>query len=364
VSNYFVPAFRVEINGSRLSADASVNISEVHFVSKPDTLDTFSFAVVNAPPQLRWTHTDDADLFKEGSSVKIAMGYVNELQDMVEGEITQIMPTFPESDLPMVAIEGHSRLHRLQGTSKTRTFQNMTDKQIAEQIAQEAGLQAEAEDTQIEYEYLVQPNQTDLQFLRDRASRIHFEVLVQSKKLIFRKAQESSSKVYTFFWGEAQRSFSSSSTNLPLKSFSPHLDTLQPVNQVEYRSYDPKTKQALVSRADTSDQDATMGGSKKGADKCFEAFGRQREYVHVSTPFVSQAEGDQHAKSMFNRRAMGFVSGNAETIGIPDLRSGQVVELKGLGRKFDGCYYVDEATHSINANGYLTSFTVKRNSVS
>ncbi len=363
MTNYFAPAFRIEVNGSRLAADISENIQDLNIVSKPDTLDTFSFTVVNTLPDLRWTHTDDANLFKEGNAVRIAMGYVDDLQTMIEGEITQIKPVFPESGMPTVGIEGHTRLHRLGGDSKTRTFQKMTDKQIAEQIAQEAGLQAEAEDTQIQHDYVMQPNQTDLQFLRDRASRIHFEILVENKKLIFRKAKESAAKVYTLLWAQTQKSFASTSTTLPLKSFSPQLDSLQPVSKVEYRGYDPKTKQALVSHAEPSDQDSTMGGNNKGADVCSAAFQKPRQYVHVSTPFSSQAEGDQHAAAKFNQRAMGFVRGSAETVGIPDLRSGHVVELKGIGKRFEGSYYVDEATHSISASGYLTSFTVKRNSV-
>ena len=59
---------------------------------------------------------------------------------------------------------------------------------------------------------------------------------------------------------------------------------------------------------------------------------------------------------------MGFVSGNATTIGIPELWSGKVVELLGLGPLFDGCYYIQQATHTIDESGYNTSFTVKRNS--
>src|SRR5262249_10694255 len=150
---------------------------------------TFSFTVINNLPELRWTHTADADLFKEGNSVKIAMGYVDDIRDMIEGEITQIKPSFPESGIPTLGVEGYTRLHRLQGDSKTRTFQQMTDKQIVEKIAQEAGLKGDAEDTEVQHDYIMQANQTDLAFLRDRASRIHFEILVSGKTLIFRKAK-------------------------------------------------------------------------------------------------------------------------------------------------------------------------------
>jgi uncharacterized protein len=363
MSKYYAPAFRVEVNGIRLAADISKNIQEIHVTSKPDTLDTFSFTVVNSLPHLRWTHTSDADLFKEGSAVKISMGYVDDLSAIIEGEITQIRPSFPQTGIPTVAIEGYTRLHRLQGNQRTRTFQQTSDKQIAEKIAEEAGLEAEVEDAGTQYEYVMQGNQSDLAFLRDRASRIHFELLVEGKKLIFRKARENSSRTYTLLWAQAQRSFASTANTLPLKSFTPELDTMQPVNQTEYRSYDPASKKAFVSRASVSDQTSNMGGKAKGADVWMNAFQRPRSFVHVTTPFTSQAEGDQLSKAKFNESAMNLVKGTAETIGIPELRSGQVVELAGLGPRFSGMYYVDEATHSIDNNGYSTHFTVKRNSV-
>ncbi len=77
-------------------------------VSEPNTMDTFSFALVNEYPKMRWTHTSDANLFQEGSVVLIYMGYVDDLQEMIEGEITQISPSFPDSGTPVLTIEGHS----------------------------------------------------------------------------------------------------------------------------------------------------------------------------------------------------------------------------------------------------------------
>jgi len=354
----------VEVNGSRLQADISMNIEQVQVISKPDTMDTFSLTIANTLPKLRWTHTSDADLFREGHTVKIAMGYVDDLQDMIEGEIGQINPTFPESGVPTVTIEGQTRLHRLHTSNNTRTFQNMKDKEIAEKIGREAGLEVEAEETDTQYDYVMQAGQSDLDFLRERAKRIHFEILVKDKKLIFRKAKETEQKIYTLVWCQVQKSFASAPNTLPLKSFSPQLNAMQPATNVEHRSYDMKSKKAFVSKASPSDQDSSMGGTEKGAAIAQNAYNKPRDVVHVTTPFTSQAEGDQRAKADLNNRAMGLVSGSAETIGVPDLRSGQVVELKGLGPRFDGSYYVDEATHTIGSGGYQTHFTVKRNSVS
>lgn len=359
--DYFAPAFRVEINGANLAADVSKNIQQVSVVSEPNSMDTFNLTLVNEYPRLRWTHTNDANLFQEGSVVTIAMGYVDDLQEMIEGEITQISPSFPESGMPIISIEGHTRMHWLHGSKSTRTFQKMTDKQIVEKIAQEAGLQTQADETDVQYDYVMQANQTDLEFIRDRAAKIHFEILVKGKTLIFRKSNEVGSKIYTFVWGHTQAAFAAGPNSLPLKSFSTTMNTLQPPSKVEVRGYDVKNKKEFVAHAGTGDETTTMAGSKTGGQVVSGAFHKPRQLVQVSIPVASQAEADQHAKALLNNLGLNFVTGNASTIGVPDIRSGSVVELKGLGPRFSGQYYIDTATHTMGGNGYQTDFTVKRN---
>ncbi len=364
MTNYFAPAFRILVNGSRLEADVSLNIEQVQVVSKPDTLDTFSFTIANPLPEMRWTHTTDADLFKEGNAVSIAMGYVDDLQNMIEGEITQISPTFPAGDIPTVTIEGNTLLHRLRGTHNTRTFQGVSDKDIVEKIGQELKLEVDAEDPQTQYEYVMQPNQTDFEFLCERAKKLHYEILIQGKKLIFRKCQEAIAKTYTLVWAQAQKAVATGSDILPLTTFSLKMNATAPSTSVETRSYDHTSKQAFVSQAGPSDQTSQMGGAHPGGAIPSTAYNSEKKYVHVTTPFGSHAECVAHSKATYNNQAMGLLSGTAETIGVPDLRAGQTIQLLGVGPRFEGQYLIDEATHEIGGDGYKTSLSVKRNSVS
>lgn len=357
--NYFAPAFKVYVNGSQLAADVSSNIQQLSVVSKPDSLDTCSLTLVNQYPAMRWTHDPrDSQLFQVGSVVKISLGYVDALSYQFEGEITQLSPTFPESGTPTIEIEGRTRLHWLQGDKKTRTYQSMTDKQVVEKIAQDVGLQPQAEDPGTQYDYVMQCNQTDLEFLKQRAARIHYEVLVRDKILIFRKPNEAEPKTYTFVWGPLQ---SPGDHVLPLKNFSPSMNTSNQPSKVTVRGYDPKSKGIFEGKAGPGDEQMKMG-SQTGTQIAMRSI-RSREYVHVNIPVTSQAEADEHAKAIFNERAMQFLTGKASTIGVPDLRSGQPVELQGIGM-FSGRYYVDQVTHGIDNSGYLTNFTVKRNAQS
>lgn len=339
-----------------------MNIENISVVTMPDTLDTFTFTITNSLPKMRWTHTSDGDLFREGNSVSIAMGYVDDLQPMIDGEITTISPTFPADGIPTVTINGHTRMHRLRGSNTTRTFQKTTDAQVVQQIAAANSLQAQADDTQVQYDYLIQPNQNDLDFLKLRAARIGFEVLVQGKTLIFRKALDQT-QVYTLVWAGVQQAFASGPNTLPLKSFAPEMNATAPKSNVQRRGYDVSQKKAFVSKAGSSDQ-SSMGGSQAASAVPKSAFGTERNEVQVTSPFATQDEGDQGAKATLNNKAMQLIKGTAETIGIPELRSGQWVQVLGVGPRFEGWYKIDQATHTINASGYATSLNMTRNEIS
>ena len=150
---------------------------------------------------------------------------------------------------------------------------------------------------------------------------------------------------------------------LPLISCNLNLNTLAPPTKVEVRGYDVKNKKAFVSHAGSSDQTSKMSGKETGADVAG-SFHRDRQHTHVVTTFQSQQECDDAAKAHYNNKAMDLVSGSVSTIGTPDLRAGQIVQLRGVGLHFDGNYRIEEATHSIGSGGYQTSLNLKRNSVS
>lgn len=361
---YFAPAFKVQVNGTSLNADVSKNITDVSVTHELGSTDSFVLTIANPYPQMRWTHTSDAGLFREGNAIVIEMGYVGNMQLLMDGEITRISPSFPENGSPTLRVEGHSRMHRLQGSRRTRTFQRMTDKQIAERVAQDLGLTPQADDTATQHDYVIQFNQTDLDFLRERAQYIHFEVRVEGRTLFFRQAQKPQSKTYTLVWRNPSKSFRPGTQVLPLKSFNPALNTLHQVSTVIVRGYDPKNKREIVGRAGSGDEETKMGGSQVGAQVAATAFGSRTEEVRVDGPIASQEEADRRARAIYNQRALELVTGKGATIGLPDLHAGVVIELDGLGPRFNGKYYVTQTTHDLGSSGYTTSFMVKRNAIS
>ncbi len=223
---------------------------------------------------------DDQKLFAIGNVIEIKLGYVDDLETLLIGEITALEPEFVFNRLPGLTVRGYDRRHRLQRGRKTRTFVQQKDSDIAAQIASEAGLTAQAEDSGTVHDYVLQANQTDLEFLHERASRIQYEVVVEDKTLFFRPVANAQGEVLTLTMDD------------DLLEFYPRLSSAGQVSEVTVRSWSPKDKKELISQAKAGDEVSTMGGQQSGAALVEGAFGAAIEQWSTH-PVATQAEADQ-----------------------------------------------------------------------
>ena len=74
---------------------------------------------------------------------------------------------------------------------------------------------------------------------------------------------------------------------------------------------------------------------------------------------AEQAEADQRAKAILNDHAKQFVTGEAECVGLPELRPDRNVRLENLGDPFTKTYYIQQTTHKVDGSGYRTRVKVK-----
>jgi phage protein D len=347
--NPLVPDFSVTIDGSPLPAHAVTHVAGVDVDESVDMPGMFTLELASSDNQQRKTSwIDDQKLFGIGNVVEIKLGYVDDLETLLIAEIAAVEPTFVSNRPPSMTVRGFDRLHRLARGRKTRTFLKQKDSEIASQIAQEANLTAQVEDSAIVHDYVFQHNQSDLEFLRMRANRINYEVLVEDKKLIFRKVANAQSAVLTLTMDE------------DLLEFKAYLSSSAQVSEVSVRAWSPKDKRELVGKAKTGDEVSTMGGQKSGAALVEGAFG-QAVYA-ISEPVATQAEADELAKARLNQLVLELVSAEGICWGRTDLRAGKVIKIEGVGTRFSGDYYVTAAVHRYSTElGYITDFRAGRN---
>jgi Bacteriophage probable baseplate hub protein len=343
-----LPAFNLRLKGTRLPLTAQ---QDVRAVTVYDDINAASMCTIELynwdmdRQQITWS---DDSLFAVGGEIEIRMGYADSTQKVFTGEITGLEPAFQAGEPPTLTVRGYDHRHRLTRGSKTRSFTKLTDSAIASQIASAAGLTARAHDTKITHEYVLQHNQTDLEFLQARAARIGYEVYVRDKILYFRPPQNAGQQTLTLSLGN------------DIIEFYPRLTTMGQVSEVFRRGWDIKKKAVVVGMA-TRSEITTMGGTTSGPHVANNAFGITRA-VAVRTPVASQDEAKAMARGQFNTLALDYITGDGMCYGQPDLRAGMLAQIEGAGRKFSGLYYIVSATHTFRQDqGYRTRFTYQRN---
>ena len=346
LSNPVVPVFDITINGRSLGANARDFITHVLVDDSIAWPSMFAFQLTDAPLTENEHAWIDSSELAVGSVVEIKLGYGGELERLIAGEITGLEPEFVLDRPPSLIVRGYDRRHRLQKGRKTRTFVGLKDSDIASTIGREAKLSVSATDSKVTHDYVIQANQTDLEFLQARAGRIQYEVVVSNKSLFFRPVQNGEREVLTLTMGDE------------LLEFYPRLSMTRQVTDVSVRGWDPQEKKEIVGTAKF--RSGQMGGEKSGP-QFDQDMGRTSEVLSM-LPTMTQAEADQMAQAALNKKALTLIEGEGRCLGRTDLRAGKVIEIAGVGRRFSGQYYVTSAIHNYTSEGgYRTQFQVRRN---
>jgi phage protein D len=275
--------------------------------------------------------TEDADFSEE------ATGYV------LDGEITAIETELNEKSQAPIIIRGYDISHRLHRGRYNRSFQNIKDSDIVTQLIGEAGITSgTVTATTVVHDYVFQENQTNMEFLQERAARNGFELYVQDGKLNFRAPSQDQSLTLT--WLE------------DIHSFRVRVSSAEQVQSVEVRGWDYTTKQPIVSTASTESViTSTDSGTGSAASTKFSS---QPKMIVVNQPIFSTSEAQKIAQSLCNELGGEFVNADAKGEGNPKIRPGRVVTLSDIGN-FSGSYYVTETHHFFHEQKYITHFSVR-----
>lgn len=297
-----------------------------------------------------WRHRPYLEIGKKieigfANSVTLDPNFRSEKEGcLIKGEITAIDVNFTRRSESHLILRGYDLSHRLHRGRHNRSFQNLTDSDIVKKIAQEVGLEVQTENTGAARDYVFQENQTNIEFLRELATRQGFELFVQDGVLYFRKPQ--------------------SQTQLDLRwlrdinQFQVRMSSSQQVSAVEVRSWDYANKQPIV---ETANAEMTMTETESGkGSEVANRFQTNPKMIVVDQPTFTADEAKRMAQSLCDELGGEFVEAEAKTDGhgSPEIRVGRVVDLKDLGN-YSGQYYITETRHHYYEKVYSTDFTVR-----
>lgn len=276
---------------------------------------------------------------------------------LIVGEITALEVPFSKRAQSPIIIRGYSYSHRLHRGRWNRAFENTTDTIVAMEIAGEAGIPlGQIDDSEIEHEYIFQENQTNMEFLRERAAMLGFEVFVQEDLFNFRRPQgELIEKENEIDW-----------LNYTLDNIKIRANSIEQIKQVEVRGWDYARKTPFIAN------EASQSGSViteipeqgTGEEKSGIFPPAEQTFYVVDRPVYQQREAESIARSCCDEIRGQYIHIDIEAEGDPRIRPGRTIRLdkEDFPGKFRGTYYITETRHVYEPDRertYNTEFVVR-----
>lgn len=290
----------------------------------------------------------DGGVIGFGKKIEINLGAPNASRVVFSGRVTGIGATFSARAVPEISVLAEDALQFLRMTRRTRTYEDVTDADVARTLGAAHNLQVDADAPGPQHKVLVQLAQTDLAFLRDRAAAIDAQVWIEDGRLKFRARGARDGGDVSLTLGDA------------LIRFSVVADLAHQVASVHAHGYDVAAKSDVDQDAESSLLTAEAKGGRLGSDIFQQAFGAREEHV-LDRALSSDDEGTYFAEAALRQRGRAFVRCRGETQGTAALRVGSRVKINGVGPVFTGTYFATQVTHRYDRlRGYKTSFEAER----
>jgi phage protein D len=301
------------------------------------------------PGPMRHLDGREVDL---GSSIKVSLGPDEQQRHVFGGTVSGIEVEFRDGSAPVVVLYAEDQLMRLRMTRRMRTYREVTDADIATEIARAHGLDADVAAVGARYDVVQQLNQSDLAFLRERARLIQAELWCTGTTLHFRTRDRREGTKVVAVQGNH------------LLSGRIGADLAHQRGTVSVTGYDAQAQRAIDELAGPDVLDTEVSGGRTGPRLVREALGDSASY-RVREAVLTVEEARSFARAEMLRRGRRFVTVSGLLRGNAELVVGTRLRLADVGAPFEGGgYYVTHVRHTYDqVSGFRTGFQAERPTV-
>jgi len=300
-----------------------------------------------------------------GAEIEVKVSDGDDMTSIYKGKVVGVEPNYSGGKKSTVTIRAMNKFHELLRKKNSKTFKDKTDQQIIQEVAGGSGLSLEFkhDDPPDAYKVVYQHNQTDLEFIRTRASRLGCHVWCVDSKLYVKQPDLQAGPIATLEMQESGESVSS----VTVLSFQPRVGSSHIVKKITVKSWNPETKELITGTA-------TAQNSKLGSSNASSASGNlgEEESFTVDHPVSSKKEADVVAKAQLQARMLSYMTGDARIKGDPKMDIGKIIEIKSnpdpsaetsqSDDPFNGKYYIMGLTHQYvkSSDSFTTTLRLAR----
>lgn len=288
-----------------------------------------------------------------GKTIKVSIGPPSQQRFVFDGLISAMEIQYDEGEEPEFCLYAEDKLMHMRMTRRARTYTDMSDADIATELANEHGLVPNVDVEGPTYDLIQQANMSDLAFLRERARLLQAEIWVEGDDFYMQTRDRREATSVTLTRGT------------DLISVKACADLAHQRTSVRVCSYDANAREVIDEVAEEDALDSEITNGKSGVAILKTAMGDFASHRVREVPVESQEAADW-ARAELLRRGRSFVTVNSVTHGTPDLMVGSLITLEQMGTPFDGeGYYATQVEHTYDlSSGHRPGFEATRATVS
>lgn len=327
-----VLACSVYVNGSKLKDTFSLVSASVRLALNRIGKATLKFNAGNMDAQT--FDESDNSLFKPGNSIRLDAGDTDKQETLFEGSIIGVRILTGKDFRSYMVVECRDCAYPATQGRKNRIFEKKKDSDIIKEVLKDYG-SVDVDATGYQHPALVQYYCSDWDFALSRADACGLFVFADGTKIKVKKPETSGSPVLTVTFGE------------DLTAFDLELTADDQFTQYEAVSWSPKEQKAVKVSA------STPSLNKQGDLQPKSLASGDSLLLQTDAPTEEKAL-KQWADGMALKAGLARYQGSVSFYGSAKVKPGTLIELKGLGKRFNGNLFVGSVTHTIEDNEWTT----------
>ncbi|HTF04394.1 MAG TPA: type VI secretion system tip protein VgrG [Bacteroidia bacterium] len=274
--------------------------------------------------------------FVPGSDVIIKAGYAQIEKKIFEGIVTRFSIKAPLNAPSTLMLEIRDKSAKMTINRKNKYFADKTDSDIMKSVIQESGLQADVASTTATHKEMVQYYATDWDFVLSRAEANGLLVFVEDGKVSIQKP------VFALKGDSLNLQYGDNIVDIEAE-----MDARDQYGDVTAKDWD-YSKQEVVEKKATPPSMGKEEGNISGKDLS-DVLGVS-DYLLQSPVKMLDAELTAWASAKLLRSRMSKIKGRVRIYGTNAIKPGDVINLMGVGKRFNGAAYCSSVVHSYGAH--------------
>jgi Rhs element Vgr protein len=331
--------YTIKINGQ--SIDTSFQVLSVMVNNQMNRIPFCEIEILDGNADSEDFPISDGSAFVPGNKMEVTAGYESGTQTIFKGLIVKHSIRIKKNEGPVLVVIGKDAAVKMTKVRKNAYFTNTTDSSILSSIIGKYGLTADVASTTPQLKEVIQYYATDWDFVLARADVNGMVTIVNNGKVSIQSPASISDTVLTLTYG------------IDIFEFDGEVDAENQFKSVKSSAWDMKG-QAITSQS----QSPTDFGAGNLSTSTLSGVLNLDSFDLQTGAFLESDMLTAWAKAKAIKSTYAKMTGMVQFQGSAAVVPGVLIELKGVGERFNGKGFVSGVRHELQEGNWITTVTL------